>query len=284
MNDLALLDSKQLWTNKEALQEIKNIYAKGATDTEFATFVGIGKETGLNPFLKEIWFIKFGNNAAQIMISRDGYRTSIGKNPNYESHLVDAVYENDEFEMDPINNKFSHKYNLKNRGRLVGAYCLVFMRNSTRPYYVFCELSEYDLKQSLWKTKPATMVKKVAEAQCIRMADPNRYNGTYSETEMPEEKFKPNENISTESVNGRVIEHEQSEDISQLLYVISNSTNEDELRASAEIIKASNVSQSGRSQLSNAYREKLKALREQPKPVVEECAESKEFFGNEELV
>jgi hypothetical protein len=52
--------------------------------------------------------------------------------------------------------------------------------------YVFVELSEYSTGKSLWNSqtgKPATMIKKVAEAQALRMAFQDLLGGTYGEEE-----------------------------------------------------------------------------------------------------
>lgn len=170
----------------EKLEEIRKIFAPTLTQMEFSAFVELGKSMGLNPFLKEIWAIKYdGSKPAQIFISRDGYRTIIGRNPGYVNHFAEALYSNDEFEIIDINaGKFLHKYDFKNRGRLVGAYCMVYMQNSKRPYFVRVNIEEYDLNQGLWKSKKETMIKKIAECQAIRMAIPN-LNGTYC----PEENW-----------------------------------------------------------------------------------------------
>lgn len=160
-NQLSTTDS--MWTQQQQIEAIKKIYAANANEGEFRTFIEIGKATGLNPFLREIWLVKYGNSAAQIFVSRDGYRKVIGQNPNYLSHIVDAVYSNDEFLVDNQNGTVNHRYNITNRGVLIGAYCCVYMKTAPRPFFVFVELKEYDLKQGLWKTKPATMIKKVAE-------------------------------------------------------------------------------------------------------------------------
>ena len=44
--------------DEEKLAVIKNTLAQGATDAELSLFVQLCKSTGLNPFQKEIWFIK----------------------------------------------------------------------------------------------------------------------------------------------------------------------------------------------------------------------------------
>lgn len=173
-----------MWNDEAQLRTIKSIYAKDATELEFKTFVEMGIATGLNPFLREIWLVKYDRNAAaQIFIGRDGYRKTINRNANYQGHHVDAVYSNDDFCFDLTRGEVKHTYNLKDRGKLLGAYCVVHMRNVPRPYYLFVELAEYDLNHSQWKTKKATMIKKVAECQALRMADSCAFGGTYGEDE-----------------------------------------------------------------------------------------------------
>lgn len=172
----------QIWDNNQKLQTVKEMYARNLTTPEFQTFLEIGKRTQLNPFLREIWAVKY-KGAAQIFIGRDGYRRLIGRNPNYEYHTTDAVYENDKFECDLANGVVKHVYNLKDRGKLIGAYSIVKMKSSKIPFYVFAELKEYNSNQSLWRDKPATMIKKVSESQAIRMAIPSELNGTYTPEE-----------------------------------------------------------------------------------------------------
>lgn len=47
-------------------------------------------------------------------------------------------------------------------------------------------LDEYDQHRSLWRTKPATMIRKVALVQALREAYPGAYGGIYDSDEMPE--------------------------------------------------------------------------------------------------
>lgn len=170
-----------IWEDK--VNQIKKLFCKDLTKEEFEIFIEIAKVTKLNPFLREIWAVKYGNNPAQIFIGRDGYRKSAQSDPNYDYHHVDAVYNNDEFHYDFDSAKLHHKHDFKNKGELIGAYCLVKRRNSTKPIYVYVELDEYDKKQSVWKEKKSTMIKKVAEAQCFRMAFQELFAGTYDESE-----------------------------------------------------------------------------------------------------
>lgn len=193
LQQIALAEKMQtkvlaLWEDNKSLADIRKAYAKNATDTEFNMLIEMGKATALNPFLREIWLVKYGNGAAQIFIGRDGYRIAAQRQPDYDYHLVDAVYSNDKFQM--WNGEVQHQYEIANRGHLIGAYCVVKRKSASRTMYVYVELTEYDLKQGLWKSKPATMIKKVAEAQAIRMAFQSTFAGTYAEEELPESKSK----------------------------------------------------------------------------------------------
>lgn len=218
-NELAINESKVLsmWQDEKQLKTIKDMFAKNATQDEFEIFVQLGIATGLNPFLREIWLVKYDKGAAaQIFVGRDGYRKIISKNVKYEGHIVDAVFSNDEFNVDLIAGYVKHVPNFKSRGTLIGAYCIVYMKNTRIPHYSFAELSEYDTNQSVWKGKKATMIKKVAEAQTIRMAD-QTCSSTYSPEEMPDEMIgdhNPKSKRLNESLNitqGETFDHETGE-------------------------------------------------------------------------
>lgn len=203
---LAQADGKaiKMWDDSKQLEEIRKLFAPTLTELEFQFFVGLGKATGLNPFTREIWAVKYGKdkngkeNPAQVFIGRDGYRKAAQSHSDYDFHQADAVYENDEFEV--VNGEVKHKYKLGNRGKLIGAYCISKRHKSSKPHYVFVELEEYSTGQSLWAEptwkensyggkfkvggKPATMIKKVAESQCLRACFQDLLGGTYGEEEM----------------------------------------------------------------------------------------------------
>jgi len=192
------------WEDSQQMVEVKKLFAPNLNDNEFQTFVWIWKATGLNPFLREIWAVKFWTNPASIFIWRDWYRKSAQANKEYDYHIVDAVYQNDNFEVD--NWEVKHKYNFTNRWELVGAYCIVKRKSSSKAMFNFVNLIEYylwnrvikdwkitdevkkkyDWKlmwETIWDTKPATMIKKVAEAQWLRGTFQELFAWTYDESE-----------------------------------------------------------------------------------------------------
>jgi len=181
---MELMENKQvtLWSDEKQVAQIKELYAANLKPEEFKIFLEIGRATGLNPFLREIWAVKYDEKkAANIFIGRDGYRKAAQANPEYDYHVADSVYSKDTFKVK--NGEVDHEYGQGDRGVLIGAYSLVKRKSATKGSYVFVQLKEYNTNQSVWKSKPATMITKVAEAQALRMAFQEIFAGTYSEAE-----------------------------------------------------------------------------------------------------
>ena len=189
----------QLWKDQTKLSEVKQLFAPKLTENEFNTFVWIWKATWLNPFLREIWAVKYSTQPASIFIWRDGYRKSAQSNKEYDYHTVDSVYSNDIFEVE--NWEVKHKYNFTNRWNLVWAYCIVKRKSATKSMFSFVDLSEYNTNLSVWKQKPATMIKKVAEAQALRWTFQELFAGTYDESEEIKEDVKQEVNEDTQNKN-----------------------------------------------------------------------------------
>lgn len=187
MSDLIKIESLTIWQS-EKLASIKDIFAPTLTNLEFENFVELGKSLGLNPFNREIWAVKYQEKCS-IFVGRDGYRKVAQQTKEYDGMISDAIYSNDSFEV--VDSKPKHSYQLKDRGFLVGAYCIVFRKNIQAPYFKFVELKEYLGVSPLWKSKPATMIIKVAEAQALRSSFQSVFKGTYDESEI--ESFEQEE-------------------------------------------------------------------------------------------
>jgi phage recombination protein Bet len=181
--------NNDIWNDESKLKEIRRMASPSAplTDMEFSFMVELGRATQLNPFRREIWAVKYKQGIpAQIFIGRDGYVLGAQRQPDYEYHQVNSVYSNDEFYMDESGIK--HKAKLIDRGVLIGAYCIVKRKSASKPTYSVVTMEEYNTNQSLWKTKPETMLKKVAEAQGVRQSFKEVFRGTYSDAELPQQE------------------------------------------------------------------------------------------------
>ena len=154
---------------------LKQTVAQGATPAEFAMFVQFCKATGLNPFKKEIWFIKISGRV-QMMTSAAGFFCIANNNPvfdGFESGLVapDGSYRTAAYPQDDF----------------IGAWCKVYRKDRGIPTEAVAMRKEYDKKQSNWITMPRVMIIKCAESLGLRKTFPQQMNGIYTAEEMPVE-------------------------------------------------------------------------------------------------
>lgn len=273
MNNLMVIDQNaniNIWESSDQLTQIKEIYGKNLSNGEFTTFVQIGKATGLNPFLREIWAVKYGSSPASIFIGRDGYRKSAQSHTEYDYHQVDAIYSNDTFEN--VNGEITHKYNFKDRGDLIGAYCIVKRRSSSKPIFALVELKEYSTNKSLWSSqggKPVTMIKKVAESQGLRMAFQELFSGTYHESENwhqddkktqrgvtgLKEKLGINEPVIEHDIKtGEIIENNNSPMLDEVKMKIEKANNFHDLINAADLART--LSEDERKEIRPLYKQK----------------------------
>ena len=66
---------------------VRNYLTRGNTnvsDTEIVTFINICRYNSLNPFLNEAYLIKFGNNPAQMIVSKEALMKRAEANPRYD--------------------------------------------------------------------------------------------------------------------------------------------------------------------------------------------------------
>ena len=163
-----------------------------ASDSELAMLVTMAKHQNLNPFLKEIYFIKYGTAPAQFVVSRDAYRKRAQKDPDFNGIKMGVIVENEDGSIEKLDGAFK-----KSSQKLIGAWCEVFMKNLDNPVYVAVSYDEYvQMKNgqpnSMWTNKPMTMLVKVAESQALRLAFPEM-TGTYVEEELPQVEYARNE-------------------------------------------------------------------------------------------
>ena len=69
---------------------------------------------------------------------------------------------------------------------LIGGWCRVYFQRNGENYETYKEVSlaEYNKGMANWKSKPATMINKVAISQAVRDAFPKDFEGIYTEDEM----------------------------------------------------------------------------------------------------
>ena len=150
------------------------------TEQEIRLFIELCKFQKLNPFVGEAYAIKFGQEF-QMVVGYDTYKRRAEQNPSYCGRKSGIVVTRGN---DVIQKEGTCLYPGET---LIGGWCRVFreMPNGRLDEsYKEVGLEEYDKKQANWKTKPATMIEKVAVSQALRAAFPSDYTGLYTSEEV----------------------------------------------------------------------------------------------------
>jgi len=150
----------QAWT-EEAISLIKAKVAPNATQTEFELLMYLASKYNLDPLLRQIWLVKFGDSPAQIYAGRDGFLEIAHRSGHFDG--MDAGVDYDE------------------KGEIVAGWCKVWRNDMTHPFTSKVLFKEYTTKKNLWLTKPSVMIQKVAESVCLRKAF--QVSGLYSPEE-----------------------------------------------------------------------------------------------------
>jgi len=167
-------------------EDVTKYLARGnsdLTDKEIKLFLELCKFQKINPFVGEAYAIKFGSEF-QMVIGYDTYKRRAEENPTYAGRKSGiTVLRNTEV----IQKEGTCLYPGET---LVGGWCRVFRKIGDRIDETFKEvgLKEYDKGQANWKTRPCTMIEKVAVSQALRNAFPTDYVGLYTAEEFSQDE------------------------------------------------------------------------------------------------
>lgn len=181
-----------------------------ATDQEVMMFLSLCKFQKLNPFLREAYLIKYGNQPATIVVGKEAFMKRAMRNPKYAGHEAGVVVVTDE------------TGNVENRvgtvvlegETLVGGWARVYIEGWKVPMMLTASFNEYvgrkkngEVNQQ-WSTKPASMIRKVALVQALREAFPEDLGGMYTQEERAVDDL-PVEIISDEVIDAQPVEAQQ---------------------------------------------------------------------------
>lgn len=167
------------------IQAIKGTVAQNCTDDELYMFLSIASKYGLDPFLKEVWLTKV-KGTTNIMVGRDGYVKIARHTPGFQKLVSDAVYENDEFNIqwEGMKQTISHKHAAKDRGKILGAWAGLKMQGRD-DFFIYVPYNEYAKNNNIWTKSKSAMIRKVAEKEACRICC--GITGINIEEEMPDE-------------------------------------------------------------------------------------------------
>ena len=174
--------------------------AKNVTDQEVGMFLKLCEGQKLNPFLREAHLVKYGNQAATMIVGKDAFTKRAEANDNYKGTKSGIIVVNLNKEIQEREGTFY----LKGREELVGGWARVSFKNDKEDVYNTVSLDEYIGKKkdgsitSMWSTKPATMIRKVALVQALRDAFPSALGQMYVAEEMNIQEELPDNVVNPE--------------------------------------------------------------------------------------
>lgn len=155
------------------------------TEKEAKLFLELCKYQKLNPFVGEAYAIKYGNDF-QLVVGYGAYKRRAEENPTYAGRKSGIVVLRNK---DVVQKEGVCLYPGET---LIGGWCRVRRNKDGRTEEIYKEVSfaEYDKGQANWKTKPCTMIEKVAVSQALRDAFPKDYAGLYIAEEVAPAEYQ----------------------------------------------------------------------------------------------
>lgn len=171
-------------------------------ESELAKVIMTCQARRLNPFTGDVVVQprrdkRSGKPSCSLVVTKDFFIRRATANPAYKG--MEAGISVLSRDGRPVKRKGSAVYKALGE-RLLGGWCEVEVDGWEKPAYAEVSLEEYDTGYSIWKTKPATMIRKVAVSQALREAFPNDFGQLYEPEEMGLETSKEAADIAPEAV------------------------------------------------------------------------------------
>ena len=154
------------------------------TMQELAMFINLCKFSQLNPWLKEAYCIKYGNEPATMVVGKEAFEKRAEEHPAYDGDESGIIV------VDPSGVISYRKGTLKLPDEeIIGGYAEVWRKDRNHSTRIEVSFDEYAGKKkdgtlnSQWAKKPATMIRKVALVQALREAFPKSFGGMYTAEE-----------------------------------------------------------------------------------------------------
>ena len=178
-----------------------------ASGEELAYFIAQAKAQNLNPFTKEIYFIKYGNQPAQVVTAKSAFEKKADSHPQFDGKEAGVIYLQDG------EVKYSRGAFIPKGAEIFGGWAKVYRKDRTYPTETEVSFEEYDnskirakikeltqqgkditypvmgsygkpIGENNWDTMPCVMIRKVALVSAYREAFPAELGSNYEADEI----------------------------------------------------------------------------------------------------
>ena len=155
------------------------------TIQELAMFINLCKFSGLNPWLKEAYCIKYGSEPATLVVGKEAFLKRAENNAAFDGMESGIIV------VDPETGNVDYRkgsFRLPDES-IIGGWAEVFRKDKAHSTRIEVSFEEYAARKkdgslnSQWSKKPGTMIRKVAQVQALREAFPNSFSGMYAAEE-----------------------------------------------------------------------------------------------------
>lgn len=153
-----------------------------ATPQELQALLAIVKGRNLNPFTKEVYFIKYGSTPAQIVVSKEAIMKRAEENPNFDGFEAGIVVETKDGAIERLTGTIVPKSTI-----VRGGWCKVYRKDRSHAIEADADFAYYNTGKNLWAKMPALMIRKVAIVSAFREAFSESIGGLYTADEMQQE-------------------------------------------------------------------------------------------------
>ena len=171
-----------------SFQIVRNYLTRGGqasvSDAEVIQFISLCRANQLNPFIGDAYMVKYGQEPAQMIISKAAFMKRAESSSLYNGYQAGVIVLRDKQVVEQEGSFFIPG------DVLVGGWAKVYRKDRDFPVVARVRLQEYNRGKSTWASMPGTMIRKVAIAQAFREAFPLIVDGMYTPEEMPDDQGK----------------------------------------------------------------------------------------------
>ena len=162
-----------------SVAEIKRTMCPKATDQEAANFLQLCRYMGLNPFVRDAYLIKYGDQAASMVVGKDAFCKRADAHPQFAGMESGVIVQTGDKE--PVHRKGTLVLKEEN---IVGGWARVARGDRKLDTDTTVAFSEFSTGRAMWLKMPAVMIEKVAIVKALRTAFPATFSGLYDQAEM----------------------------------------------------------------------------------------------------